>query len=80
MKSRTQLLIAALAIITTLFVWWMTIQERTTLLGDPNKKTDSTKVNYSKESMPCVNAFDRTRYLIAVRIRVDKLTNGNPSH
>jgi hypothetical protein len=52
MKPRTQLLIAVLAIATTLFVWWITIQERSTLLGDPNKRTDSTKVNYSKESMP----------------------------
>ena len=52
MKPRTQILVTVIAIVVTLFVWWMTIQERSTLLGDPNKRTDSTKVNYSEESIP----------------------------
>ena len=55
MKPRTQILVTVIAIVVALFVWWMTIQERSTLLGDPNKRTDSTKVNYSEECIPWIN-------------------------
>jgi len=53
MKPKTQIIITIIAIVSVLFVWWITIQEKTTLLGDPNQRdTDSAKVIYSKESTP----------------------------
>lgn len=51
MKPRTQIIITIIAIVSVLFVWWITIQEKASLLDDPNKRdTDSSKVIYSKES------------------------------
>jgi hypothetical protein len=52
MKTRTQIIITIVVIIGILFVWWMTIQEKKTLM-EPNKRgKDSSEVIYSEDSKP----------------------------